>query len=265
MSESMLFGTLKMNVYDFDFTIFPSDSSLGFCIWCMNRHPRLWFTFCPKALIYLIQRKKGKITEAEFQRKFFSYLTLINDFDMQIVRYWNKNEKRIVPWYLAQKKPDDLIISASPSCIIEPIAKRLGVDFMATEYDREYGVYLNNMMYAKEKAKYIIDRGFPMIENFYSDSLSDTPLALCAEKAHLVTNKASTVVDWPELNEETIKIVKKKIDTGWTIHLKEDKYLPDSEKRRGHKRQHNVFKKLFKPDHRVHKDRNTPKAKKRGN
>ena len=39
----------------------------------------------------------------------------------------------------------------------------------------------------------------------------------------------------------------------------------ESEKRKGHKRHHNVFKKLFKPDHRVHKDRNTPKAKKRGN
>lgn len=139
--------------------------------------------------------KREKITEAELQRKFFSYLTLIDDFDEQIERYWNKNEKRNVPWYLAQKKPDDLIISASPSCIIEPIAKRLGVNFMATEYDREYGVYLNNMMYAKEKAKYIFDHGFPMIDNFYSDSLADTPLALCAEKAYLVTNKARTVVD----------------------------------------------------------------------
>ena len=212
-----------MNVYDFDGTIFPSDCSIGFCIWCMNRHPGLWFTFFPKALKYLILRKKEKMTEAELQRKFFSYLTLIDDFDVQIERYWNINEKRIAPWYLAQKKPDDLIISASPSCIIEPIAKRLGVNFMATEYDREYGVYLNNMMYAKEKAKYIIDHGFPMIDNFYSDSLADTPLALCAEKAHLVTNKARTVIDWPDLNAETMKKVKKKIDTGWNIHLKEDK------------------------------------------
>ena len=77
------------------------------------------------------------------------------------------------------------------------------------------------MMYAKEKAKYIIDHGFPLIENFYSDSLSDTPLALCAEKAHLVIDKASTVVDWPDLDPETMKTVKKKIDTGWNIHLKE--------------------------------------------
>ena len=73
-----------------------------------------------------------------------------------------------------------------------------------------------------EKAKYIIDHGFPVIENFYSDSLADTPLALCAEKAHLVTKKASTVVDWPDLDKETMGKVKKKIDTGWDIHLKEN-------------------------------------------
>ena len=56
---------------------------------------------------------------------------------------------------------------------------------------------------------------------FYSDSLSDTPLALCSEHAHLVINRASEVVDWPELDDPTKKKVMKKIDTGWTIHLDE--------------------------------------------
>lgn len=211
-----------MNVYDFDGTIFPSDCTIGFCLWCMNRHPKLWFTFFPKALKFLILRKTGKIPEYLMQRKFFGYLTLINDFDTQIERYWDKNEQKIAAWYLAQKRPDDLIISASPTCIIEPIVNRLGVNYMATDFDREYGVFVNNMMYAKEKAKYIFDHGFPMIENFYSDSLSDTPLALCAEKAYLVTNRATTVTDWPNLDPETMKTVKSIIDSGWNIHLKED-------------------------------------------
>ena len=211
-----------MNVYDFDGTIFPTDCTIGFCLWCMNRHPKLWFTFAARAIKNLILRKAGKIPEYLMQRKFFGYLSLIDDFDVQIERYWDKNEKRIAPWYLKQKRPDDLIISASPTCIIGPIAKRLGVNYMATEFDREFGVFLNNLMYAREKSKYIFDHGFPMIENFYSDSLADTPLALCAEKAYLVTDKASTVVDWPNLDAETMKTVKNKIDTGWNIHLKED-------------------------------------------
>lgn len=210
-----------MNVYDFDGTIYPTDCTIDFCIWCMKRHPSMYFTFLPKAIKNLILRKTGKMPEYLMQREFFSFLTMIDDFDEQIERYWDKNEKRISSWYLAQKKADDLIISASPICIIEPIAKRLGVNFMATDYDREYGVFLDNLMYAKEKAKYMIDHGFPVIDNFYSDSLSDTPIALCAEKAHLVTNNASTVTDWPDLDADTMCKVKEKIDTGWNTHLEE--------------------------------------------
>jgi hypothetical protein len=164
----------------------------------------------------------GKMPNYLFQRRMFSFLTKVNDFDKQIELYWDKNEGKIASWYLAQKRPDDLILSASPECIIAPIAKRLGVKYIASEFDRETGVFVNNLMYAKEKAKYIIDHGFPMIENFYSDSLADTPLALCAEKAHLVTNKASTIIDWPNLDDKTMDKVKKKVDTGWNIHLKDD-------------------------------------------
>ena len=210
-----------MNVYDFDGTIFPGDCSIGFCFWCMKRHPKMYFTFFPKAVKNLLLRKLGKMPEYLMQRKFFGYLTLIDDFDEQIEQYWDKNESKIASWYLKQKRPDDLIISASPTCIIEPIANRLGVNFMATEFDRKYGVFLNNHMYAKEKAKYMIDHGFPKIDNFYSDSLADTPLALCAEKAFLVSNKASTLTEWPELDAETMRKAKEKVDTGWTIHLEE--------------------------------------------
>ena len=211
-----------MNVYDFDGTIFYSDCSIGFAVWCLKRHPKLWATYLPRMAKTLIRYKTGKIPNHLMQRKMFSYLTMVDDFDEQIERYWDKYEKRISAWYLAQKQPDDLIISASPACIIGPIAKRLGVNYMASEFDREFGVFTNNLMYAKEKARYIFDHGFPVIDNFYSDSLADTPLALCAEKAHLVTNKATTVIDWPDLDAETVKTVKRKIDTGWNVHLKDE-------------------------------------------
>jgi phosphoserine phosphatase len=211
-----------MNVYDFDGTIFYSDCSIGFAFWCLKRHPKLWFTYFPSVIKSFFQYKKGKIPNYLMQRKMFSYLTMLDDFDVQIEKYWDKYEKRISEWYLAQKRPDDLIISASPSCIIGPIARRLGVNYIATEYDLEYGVFVNNLMYAKEKAKYIIDHGFPVIDNFYSDSLADTPIALCAEKAHLVTKKATKVNDWPDLNADTMEKVKDKINTGWDIHLKEE-------------------------------------------
>ena len=207
-----------MNVYDFDGTICYPDSAVNFAFYCMNRHPHLWLTFFPKALLNLIRYKKGKITRTQLMRRFFGYLR-VRDFDRLIGRYWDTHEKNISAWYLAQKKPDDLIISTSPSCIIAPIARRLGVQYAATEYDREFGVFTDNLMFARCKARYMIDHGFPVIENFYSDSLADTPIALCAEKAHLVTDKARKVNDWPHLDPETMREVRRKIDTGWTVHI----------------------------------------------
>ena len=209
-----------MNVYDFDGTIYYPDCTISFAVWCANRHPKLWFTFAPKAIRNLIQYNMGKMERYKFERQFFSFLGMIDDFDEQIEKFWDKHEKRISAWYLAQKKPDDLIISASPDCIIAPIARRLGVNYIASEYDREMNVFINNLMFAREKAHYIREQGFPMIENFYSDSLSDTPLALCAEKAHLITNKAQKVNDWPDLDDKTLEKVYSKTDTGTKVHLK---------------------------------------------
>ena len=72
----------------------------------------------PEALVHVrpegdknvILKKKGKLSEAAMQRKFFSCLTLIDDFDKQVERYRDKNEKKIAPRYLAQKRSDDLMI-----------------------------------------------------------------------------------------------------------------------------------------------------------
>ena len=207
-----------MNVYDFDGTIYHPDCSIDFCFWCMNRRPTMYITFFPRALWNFIQYKRGKRTRALMMLRFFSFLGKVDDFDEQIERFWDKHEKNISAWYLAQKSSDDLIISAAPACVIEPIIRRLGVSCVATDYDRECGVFLDNLMMATEKSRYIADHGFPVIENFYSDSLSDTPLALCAEKAHLVTDKAQKVNDWPDLEGETKEKVFRKINTGW-IHL----------------------------------------------
>ncbi|MBR2590732.1 MAG: haloacid dehalogenase-like hydrolase [Clostridia bacterium] len=208
-----------MNVYDFDGTIYYKNTSIDFAFWCMNRHPSLYFTYSWQVLRAYILYKRGKLANYQLLRKLFSFLTKVKDLDIQIERYWDKNESKISAWYLAQKKPDDLIITASPACIIAPIAERLGVNCVASEYDPESGVFVNNLMYAKEKARYIFDHDFPKIENFYSDSLSDTPLALCAEKAYLVTDSASKLNDWPEMDKETVEEVKKMIDTGWSVHL----------------------------------------------
>lgn len=211
-----------MNVYDFDGTIYPTNCTVGFGLWCIRRHPSLLLRYVPRVVWSFVRYRLGRIPNVRMQRELFRYLTLVDDVDEQVERYWDANERRIVPWYLEQRRDDDLILSSSPLCIVSPIARRLGVRIAATDYDRELGVLVDNLMYAREKTHYIFDQGFPRIENFYSDSLSDTPLALCSERAHLVSRRGTRVEDWPELDPKTAERVRREIETGWNIHLSED-------------------------------------------
>ena len=103
---------------------------------------------------------------------------------------------KIKKFYLNQQKDDDVIISASPEFLLEPICQSLGIRFlMASRVDKNTGVYDGENCHGKEKVRRFCEI-FPngKIGEFYSDSYSDTPLAEIAEKAFIV--KGETLEDW---------------------------------------------------------------------
>lgn len=198
-----------MNVYDFDKTIFYPDSMLQFARFCIRRYPRLIFTYLPKLMRALIRTSVGKEKEVALHTVLNSIVRYLDDPDKDVADYWRKHEHNISEWYLAQKKPDDLIISASPEYLLKPITDKLGINLIATIVDKETGVMIGNVRLAREKARYIIEQDMPMIDNFYSDSLSDMPLALLAERAFIVKDKAQRVEPWPHLKDVAAKVHRK--------------------------------------------------------
>jgi len=203
-----------MNVYDFDQTIYYPDSVISFALWEASRHPGIVIPYIGKTVYSLLKWKSGSIKRYKFERQLNRIFSIIPNVQEEIEQYWDTHMDHFSEWFLKQKKPDDLIISASPECFLKPIAERLNVRLIATKYDIELGVVIGNINLGKEKARYIIESGMPMIEGFYSDSLSDAPLALLAERAFIVKNKAKTVVPWPEMDEKTVKEIKRKTDIG---------------------------------------------------
>ena len=104
-------------------------------------------------------------------------------------------------YYLAQKRPDDVIISASPSFLLRDICKELGIGtLIASEADEKTGKWLRKNCYGAEKVvRYREIFGDEKIDEFYSDSLSDSPLAEIAEKAFVVDYENLT--PWPALKK----------------------------------------------------------------
>ena len=98
------------------------------------------------------------------------------------------------PWYLAQKQPDDLVVSASPEFLLAPACRRLGIrPPIASRVDARTGRYTGLNCKGAEKVSRFREQ-YPDAEigQFYSDSRSDAPLAHLARRAFLVRGDSYT-------------------------------------------------------------------------
>ena len=201
-----------MNVYDFDKTIFYSDSTICFLKWCVIRYPHILFLYFPKIFVSAILFAIKKISVSQAVEQLLSFMKYVPNLEDEIESFWEKYEKKISPWYLKQKKDDDLIISASPEFFLRPIIKKLNVQLIGTQLDLQTGKIVGRCCYGKQKVKNLILSEYFTnlhIDEFYSDSISDFPLSLCAQKAFLVVNHGKNVKEWPEITMKTTEKIQK--------------------------------------------------------
>ena len=188
-----------MNVYDFDETIFFPDSSYLFVRWCLRRYPKAVLRALPATTATLLLHVIGKKEMRDVKEKIFSFLPYLDDVDGIVERFWEENfDVGIASWYLRQRRDDDVILSASPEFLLRPAIERLGVTLIATRMDRHTGEILGKNCHDYDK----VTRFYQMFPNehperFYSDSLSDSPMARIADAAWIVED-AETLVPWPD-------------------------------------------------------------------
>lgn len=186
-----------MNVYDFDKTIYSGDSTADFYLYSLKKHPKIikCLPGLAKAFASYYIFKKGNKTR--FKEKMYGFLKYC-DIKNDVEDFWDKKQHKIKKWYLSKQKYDDIIISASPSFLLEPICKRLGIKYLiASEVDGNSGKYSGINCHGEEKVRRFYEK-FPdgKIDCFYSDSLSDTPLAIISEKSYIV--KGETCTNWKQ-------------------------------------------------------------------
>ncbi len=184
-----------MNVYDFDKTIYDGDSTADFILWCIRKKPDLALSLLPGAFAfggYLLKLCQ----KTYFKEKFYRFLSRIPDMEIWVEEFWDEHLDRIKDWYFIRQEKDDIIISASPEFLLIPACRRLRIQhLMASRVDKNTGMYLGLNCHGEEKVRRF-RKVFPdgVIEEFYSDSLSDAPLANLAKRAYLV--KGDDLFPW---------------------------------------------------------------------
>lgn len=187
-----------MNVYDFDKTILKKDSSDAFFRYCLRRCPRtVIHPVMPKLQAFFRYATGGAEKDAApLKEELFAFLGSVGDPNRMVSAFWEENLSLVQPWYLAQRRADDLIISASPDFLVRPAAEWLGVFLIATPMDPFSGRITGLNCHDAEKLRRFREE-YPdsEIDEFYSDSLSDAPLASAARRAFLV--KGNELTPWP--------------------------------------------------------------------
>ncbi len=184
-----------MNVYDFDKTIYDGDSTIDFYLYCLRRRPKIFccaFRQCRGILLH----KMHKIDTTAMKELFFSFLLKLDDTNALVDAFWQKKQKKIKQWYLQRKEASDVIISASPAFLLQPICKNLAItEPIATQMDISTGRIQGSNCKGEEKVRRFYDQyDNETIQNFYSDSKTDAPLANIAKTAFLV--KGNTLLPW---------------------------------------------------------------------
>lgn len=182
-----------MNVYDFDKTIYDGDSSMDFYHYCLLNYPSALNCLFRQAW-GICRYVAGRIDTTELKEMFFSFLPQISSLDIVIEKFWDSKQQKIKTWYLAQKCHSDVVISASPSFLLCPICRRLEImPPIATVMDPATGKIDGINCKGEEKVRRFFET-YPneKIQNFFSDSITDLPLAMLAETAFFVQGDATT-------------------------------------------------------------------------
>lgn len=197
-----------MNVYDFDGTIYKGDSSVDFAKFCIVKNKR-----CQRAIPMIIcagiRYALKRISTKRFKEVFFSFLKPLDptEVDRLISEFWKTHKDKIAVWYEEKRNADDLVISASPRFLLEPIMSYLGINnLIATEMDKNSGTIEGENCKGTEKVRRLKEEYvYAQIDYFYSDSISDQPLAEMANKAFFVNGEQ--IAPWPKKGEKRDKIV----------------------------------------------------------
>lgn len=184
-----------MNLYDFDGTLYRGDASVDFWRFALRRHPQL-VRFLPGQGWAVAMLMLGLIDRGRAKAGFFRFLNGLPHPEQAVADFWqSRSVKCRAAWYQPSRK--DCVITASPDFLIRACPWLEGLPLIATRMDPRTGELLGANCRGAEKVRRFRE-AFPKatIDGFWSDSLSDAPLAHYAQTAWWV--RRGRCVPWPQ-------------------------------------------------------------------
>ena len=216
---------MKVNMYDFDNTIYDGDSSVHFIKYCF-KHKYIKLKDIGRIIDSSIKYFFGVIDITEFKEKLFGFLVNISDIDKVVEEFWNEHYKNIKRFYLKKDHSKDIINSASPYFLLEPVCNKLGVmDLIASDVDKHSGKFRsrNNSKFNKVKNYNKKYKDYSVEESYSDNAFNDMFILDMAKKAYVV--KGDKLIKYSEYKPSFFKSMFRNLWKFYRKHLEVINYL----------------------------------------
>lgn len=184
---------MRVDVYDFDGTIYDGDSTVDYVRFCLRRHPRMLCAL-PRLALAGLRLATRRIGLTVFKSELFGAMTQYMDLGAEAELFWQSDATRakLGAWF--RDTPRDLpvvIASASPEFELCHAAKLLGVEHLiGTRADGVTGRLIGKNCKGEEKIERIRQAIGPYtVRAMYTDDAkADGPLLAIAEEKYIVTH-----------------------------------------------------------------------------
>ncbi|MCR4707377.1 MAG: haloacid dehalogenase-like hydrolase [Clostridiales bacterium] len=183
---------MKIDVFDFDGTIYDGDSTVDFLLFCFGKKPVLALFCLPPLLRALGGKFTGHFSLTSFKSDFFSVFARRLSLGDTAEEFWRreKTKKKLGKWFLSRKRTLPVVIaSASPDFELTPAARLLRADaLICTRCDPGTGRVIGKNCKSAEKIERIRKTfGEVQVRSMYTDDpKADGPLLSIAEERYLV-------------------------------------------------------------------------------
>lgn len=179
-----------MKVFDFDNTLYRGESPIDLVLFMMKKDKKI-LLWLPKIFFNLFKYKLCILNKEQLENKINELMhDLLKDKDKTaeiINSFWSQNYKKLNQVTLKEVAPEDVILSASPSLLLDGIKEKLisqNIVCSEIDIDKKKITYLN---FGENKVKRFKEiYGDKKIDAFYTDSYNDKAMMEISDKVFLV-------------------------------------------------------------------------------
>ena len=179
-----------MKAFDFDNTLYRGESSLDFSLYMIRTNKKI-LLYLPVILTNTIKYKLCLVDREELGDTINKYMKILIRDKRELLslvgKFWKMHADRLNADMLRRVGPDDLIITAGPSFLLDGIRDRLGTqNIIASEVDLDKKEITHFNLKENKVRRFRELYGDVRIKSFYTDSYNDQAVMDISDMVFLV-------------------------------------------------------------------------------